>query len=112
MRGGATWDHTTFSPAARLLRSLRVALLTRATLRWCVEHAGDGDPLPAAWAACENPSTLRLTIDAVFGYAAHGVALDAADADVERTPAGLDAIRATCPPLTLALVLAATRRAA
>lgn len=47
--------------ANALLESLYVAMGDRAALlRWCVEHAGDGDPVPAAWAAGSDDPTRKL----------------------------------------------------
>lgn len=116
--------------ADALLRSLAIALIHGTTLAWCVEHARDGDPLPAAWAACEDARTLTDVYGATRGervwwYESHEWAVGHRERywhllyarRVDRVLLRVlgeptcDAIRAHVPTLTLADVLAARRAA-
>lgn len=45
--------------ASELLRSVCHA---RSALAWCAEYARDGDPLPAAWAACDEPHAMLAAL--------------------------------------------------
>src|SRR6185369_10154909 len=63
--------------AANLLTALGRLLADddrAALLRWCVEHAHDHDPLPAAWAGCASGPVLRLFVRRAFGRDAHAAA--------------------------------------
>lgn len=114
--------------AGDLLAFLHGALEDGRTLAFAVVWAPDGrDPLPAAWAACGEPSLMRAVVSAAYGRAAWEAALaachDAArraglDADddgparrADRARVYCDALRALYPTLTLAEVLGAARHA-
>lgn len=65
-----------------LLESFVAALREGTTLAWAVEHAGDGDPLPAAWAVCVRPSVMLAVLAHV--------------APMEGSPHWIRAFRAWC----------------
>lgn len=54
--------------AADLLNGLDWAIYNGEALAWCVEHAADGDPIPAAWAQCRDAFTMVSLLVTAHGF--------------------------------------------
>ncbi len=65
--------------AAAKLRALDALLAQgRSTLAWTLEHAADGDPIPALWAVCDDPRVMLSLASRRFTDAAADALRDAA----------------------------------
>jgi hypothetical protein len=106
--------------AADVLRSLvDAADAGRLTLAWALATTQDGDPVPAAWAACRVPAVLRAVLRltrhpaATGGYGRELYCETRPDspwcARFDACARCCDTIRALVPALTLADVLASAR---
>jgi hypothetical protein len=101
--------------AGEVLRSLARAVREGRTLAWCVAHAGDGvDPLAPAWAACaDSDAVYRLCVDLWPGRSWHhscGTHPEGRLVGAASCAGCAEALREAAGALTLADVLAASRR--